>query len=263
MLRALKDVERALGREPSPQRNLPRPIDLDILHVEGVGELRTPELELPHPRIAEREFVLRPLCDIAPDLRVPGLAGTARELLAALPRVDSEGAAQRVFPLRGDLMLPLGSRTLVMAVLNATPDSFSDGDAHESVEQRVERVARLVAAGADLVDVGGQSTRPGAQLVSVEEEMERTLPIICGVRRAADAAVARVPLSIDTFRAQVAHAALAEGADLVNDVSGGTRDANMLRVVAEARAPIVLMHMRGDAQTMQSATNTAYADLLR
>ena len=142
-----------------------------------------------------------------------------------------------------------------MGVLNVTPDSFSDGGLFHQPEAAIAQARALIAAGADILDVGGQSTRPNAVEISLDEELERVLPLIQAVRQESD-----VPLSIDTTRAAVAEAAIAAGADIVNDISGATFDAEMLPVVAKLEVPIVLMHIRGTPQTMQQLT--AYDNLI-
>jgi len=136
-------------------------------------------------------------------------------------------------------------RPLVMGVLNVTPDSFSDGGLHGAPARALDRAVEMVEEGADLLDLGGESTRPGAAPVHPEAEAERVLPVL----RLLKARLA-VPVSVDTRRAEVARAALAEGAEVVNDVSA-LADPAMGEVVAEAGAGVVLMHMRGTPQTMQ------------
>ncbi len=135
-------------------------------------------------------------------------------------------------------------RIVVMGVLNVTPDSFSDGGRWAAVDDAVARGLALRAAGADLVDVGGESTRPGAEPVAPTDELARVLPVITALVDAG------VPLSIDTVHAATASAALEAGASLVNDVSGGLADARMARVVADAGCPWVLMHWRGPSNRM-------------
>ena len=135
---------------------------------------------------------------------------------------------------------------LLMGILNVTPDSFSDGGDHNGVEAAVEHGRQLAEDGADVIDIGGESTRPGSAPVSLDEELQRTIPVI---QRLADSVV--VPLSIDTTKAEVARQALDAGAQIVNDISGGTFDQQMLTVCAEADAGICLMHIQGTPQTMQ------------
>lgn len=148
-----------------------------------------------------------------------------------------------------------GKRTYIMGVLNVTPDSFSDGGEFNHPNAALEQAQRLVVAGADIIDIGGQSTRPGAVEVPVAEELERVLSVVQLLRPAIS-----VPISVDTTRAAVARAAIASGADIVNDISGGVFDPEMLATVAKLGVPIVLMHMRGTPQTMQQLTD--YEDLI-
>lgn len=154
--------------------------------------------------------------------------------------------------LRHDRRMPL-QRPVVMGILNVTPDSFSDGGELASVEAALRRAREMAAAGADLLDVGGESTRPGASPVLPEEEIARVVPVLRAIRAELD-----LPVSIDTRHAGVARAALAAGADAVNDVSG-LADPEMAEVVARSGAGLVLMHMRGTPATMQSLTG--YRDL--
>lgn len=145
-----------------------------------------------------------------------------------------------------DTTFELGSRTLVMGVVNVTPDSFSDGGLFVDAEQAVAHAARLVDEGARIVDIGGESTRPGADPVPLPEELARVLPVIEGLRAARPDAV----ISIDTRHASVAAAALEASAAVVNDVTAGA-DPSMFDVVRDAGAGLVLMHMRGEPTTMQ------------
>src|SRR4029077_16393188 len=144
--------------------------------------------------------------------------------------------------------LDFSRRTLIMGVLNLTPDSFYDGGRRNDPDRAIADGIAMAAAGADIVDIGGESTRPGAAPVSVAEELERVLPIIKGMRRTVE-----VPISIDTYKSAVARAALAAGADIVNDISALRFDADMVGLVAREQVPIVLMHMQGTPRTMQAA----------
>ena len=144
-----------------------------------------------------------------------------------------------------------------MGILNITPDSFSDGGRYEgSVDLAVQQALKLVEDGATIVDIGGESTRPGAKGVELEIELNRTIPVIQRIRQISDDII----ISIDTRNSAVAKAAVEAGADIVNDVSGGTHDPDMFRIVAQLRVPIVIMHMRGTPETMQ--TMTQYDDVL-
>jgi dihydropteroate synthase len=146
----------------------------------------------------------------------------------------------------GDRVLPTSRRCLVMGVVNVTPDSFSDGGRYLDPAAAVAHGLALVADGADLLDVGGESTRPGATDVPGAVELERVLPVVEELARTAE-----VPVSIDTRKAVVAAAALAAGATMVNDVSAGRHDPDLLGVAADAKVPLVLMHMLGTPATMQ------------
>jgi len=148
-----------------------------------------------------------------------------------------------------------GQRTYLMGVLNVTPDSFSDGGEFNTPDAALAQAQQLVTAGADMIDVGGQSTRPGAAEISLEEELERVLSVVQVLRQEIS-----VPVSVDTTRAAVAKAAVAAGADIINDISGATFDPDMLSTVAQLGVPIVLMHIRGTPQTMQQLTD--YQDLI-
>src|SRR5439155_23206466 len=144
---------------------------------------------------------------------------------------------------------------VVLGVLNVTPDSFSDGGRYTDRDAAVAHAVRMLAEGADLVDVGGESTRPGAARVDAAAEFGRVVPVI------RELAAAGVPVSIDTTRATVAAAALEAGASVVNDVSGGLADPDMARVVADAGCPWILMHWRGHARQM--AELAVYTDVVK
>ena len=142
--------------------------------------------------------------------------------------------------------LPYGERTLVMGVLNITPDSFSDGGQFFSFDQAIAQAEQMISEGADIIDIGGESTRPGSEFVSVEEELRRVIPVIERL-----AAKASVPISIDTTKAPVARAALQAGAEICNDISALRFDPLLADEVANANAGLVLMHSRGTPKTMQ------------
>ena len=148
-------------------------------------------------------------------------------------------------PLPGGATLTLGERTLVMGILNITPDSFADGGAHYDVEHAVDAGMRMGEEGADILDIGGESTRPGADEVGAEEEMRRVLPVI-------ERLAGRTPaiLSIDTYKAVVAREAVSRGAAVINDISGLLYDQTLGEVAAETGAALVLMHTRGRSKSM-------------
>lgn len=148
-----------------------------------------------------------------------------------------------------------GQQTYVMGILNVTPDSFSDGGQFNTASAALTQAQAMVDAGADIIDIGGQSTRPGAEQITLTEELERVLSVLQVIRPKIN-----VPISVDTTRANVAKAAVEAGADIVNDISGGTFDDQMLSTVAKLKVPIILMHIRGTPQTMQKYTD--YQDVM-
>ena len=171
------------------------------------------------------------------------------------PFADFGPATDAVLAMRHG-QVDLRGRTAVMGVLNVTPDSFSDGGRYPDVESAVARGVEMARQGASIVDVGGESTRPGASAVSAAEELERVLPVIRGLRQRTP-----VPISIDTYKAEVAGGALEAGADMVNDISALRFDPAMAGLVAREEVPVVLMHMQGRPRTMQLAPR--YGDVVR
>ncbi|CAK6693307.1 dihydropteroate synthase [Synechococcus sp. BA-124 BA4] len=157
------------------------------------------------------------------------------------------------------MALSWGERTYVMGVINVTPDSFSDGGRFVGPEAALRQARRMLRQGADLLDLGGQSTRPGAAEIDSETEQARVLPALALIR-SAGADVGSPLVSIDTFRAPVAAAALAAGAHWINDVSAGRRDPDILSVVADFGCPYVLMHSRGDSRSMDDLAS--YGDVV-
>lgn len=151
--------------------------------------------------------------------------------------------------------IPFGKRCYLMGIVNVTPDSFSDGGLFVEQKTALEHALHLIQAGADMIDIGGESTRPGAQTVSVSEELERVIPLIKALR-----AQSPVTISIDTYKAEVARQALAAGADIINDISALTFDPDMASVVAHSHAPIILMHIRKTPANMQ--VDIHYDDLI-
>ncbi len=149
----------------------------------------------------------------------------------------------------------LGLRTWIMGVLNVTPDSFSDGNQYFDKDVAIKKGLCLVEEGSDIIDVGGESTRPGSEPIPVEEEILRTIPVIAALRKRTD-----VLISIDTTKSEVAKAALDAGADIINDISALRFDSRMASLVTEEEVPVVLMHMKGTPQTMQ--VKPSYEDAL-
>jgi dihydropteroate synthase len=164
----------------------------------------------------------------------------------------------------GSRSLELGKRTAVIGILNVTPDSFSDGGQHFSPEAAIAHGLGLLEAGAEIVDVGGESTRPGARagtdspVVGVDEELRRVLPVIAGIKKAKSGTI----ISVDTYKARVARAAVEAGAEIVNDVSGLVWDGDMGKTVAEMRCGVVIMHTRGRPEEWASLPRIADAAML-
>ena len=173
-----------------------------------------------------------------------------------------DSAAGEAPPARYALELPggrtwsLGGRVQILGILKTTPDSFSDGGLRTDPEIAVRYALEMIEDGADAIDVGGESTRPGAEPVPVDEEIRRVVPVIAGIRRHDSG----VPISVDTFKASVARAALDEGADIVNDVTALEGDSDMVTLLRDRPVPVVLMHMQGDPSTMQ--VNPSYEDVV-
>ncbi len=146
--------------------------------------------------------------------------------------------------------------TLIMGILNVTPDSFSDGGKFKSHDQAIGHAVKMIKEGANIIDIGGESTRPGAKAVQLEEELMRIIPIIEAIRLKSDCLI-----SIDTYKSKVAEAALDAGADMVNDISGLTFDHNMASLVAERNVPVIIMHIKGKPRDMQKNPN--YDNLIK
>jgi len=173
----------------------------------------------------------------------------------ACGRAAASGTATGYLPTRHG-RLDFSRRTAIMAILNVTPDSFYDGGRRLDPGRAIADGIEMAEAGADVIDIGGESTRPGAPPVSEDEELDRVLPVVRGLRR-----WLRIPISIDTYKSVVAGAALREGADIVNDISALRFDTEMGRLVAAEKVPVVLMHMQGTPRTMQAAPR--YDDVVR
>ncbi len=153
-----------------------------------------------------------------------------------------------------DRNLDFDNQVALMGILNVTPDSFSENGTHFSLDAAVSYGLKMVADRADIIDIGGESSRPGAQPVSYEEEKRRVIPVIRALRDSSD-----IPISVDTVKAKTARAALEAGADIINDISGFNQDSDMKHVAKEYRAGCIAMHMRGTPQTMQD--NLEYTDI--
>lgn len=198
------------------------------------------------PGKADRAVVLLLATRSQLEAMLGGLTETDNVLEEVAVEVREVLAAREQSSLRRELVcgkhvLPLGERTLVMGILNVTPDSFSDGGKFVDLDQALRQARAMVEAGADLIDIGGESTRPGAVAVDAAEELERVLPVIRALSQELP-----VPLSIDTYKAEVAEQAVLAGAHIINDVWGAKRDRRMAEVAARHRVPIILMHNRED-----------------
>lgn len=151
--------------------------------------------------------------------------------------------------------LKIGKKTLIMGILNVTPDSFSDGSSFNSVDRAVNHAIQMQKDGVDIIDIGGESTRPGALSVSVEEELSRVVPVIQALSGKID-----VPLSIDTYKSEVARKVLALGVGMVNDITALQGDKKLVNVISEYAVPVCLMHMKGNPRDMQK--NPEYSDIM-
>ncbi|KAJ5373237.1 hypothetical protein N7517_005243 [Penicillium concentricum] len=254
LLDTIQSIEIEMGRKKLIDKG-PRSIDLDILLYDQ--EIVCHErLNIPHNLMLERDFVLRPLSQLIPK-EYPPLPGkdtqTYSTHLKALPPPEpTPMSTTPISPLFPSLRATDPKRsTHVMAILNLTPDSFSDGGKHspKDLTYITETVRNFIASGATIIDIGGESTRPGSTPVGAAEEIARVVPAIKHIRTAIPEA-ANIAISIDTYRASVAEAACAAGADIINDISAGLLDPEMLPTVARIGKSVILMHMRGTPQTM-------------
>lgn len=270
LLAALKRIEKDLGRTVGIRYG-PRPIDLDILFY-GKFKVRSDILTIPHERIWERPFVMAPLMDLlgtAIDSDTAAswhsFSGHSGGLSAVWEKLGGESligeeGMYRVMPVANGL-LDWSQKTLVMGILNLTPDSFSDGGNFQSVKSAVLQARLMISEGADIIDIGAQSTRPMAPRISVEDELGRLLPVLEAVSSLPE--VKGKLISVDTFYSEVASEAVRRGAHLINDVSAGKLDKNMFKVMADLDVPYVAMHMRGDPCTMQNSENLKYDNVCK
>jgi 2-amino-4-hydroxy-6-hydroxymethyldihydropteridine diphosphokinase/dihydropteroate synthase len=221
LLSRAKEIERELGRDDH-ERWSPRPIDIDIL-LWGRERIATPDLTVPHPALTSRNFVLSPLLALQPGLTIPG--------------EDQQTVLQRCRDLPQHIPLWMG-------ILNVTPDSFSDGGRFTEWPEIEAHVDTMCRAGAHIIDVGAESTRPGAKLLTAHEESARLLPVLERVLKKLEDMVLRPAISVDTYRVETARRALELGVDIVNDV-GGLGDPAMIELAAEGSADWIAMHSLG------------------
>ena len=181
-----------------------------------------------------------------------GLNVIAKDILAL---IGNSNQYQYIFKTSRREMI-LGEKTLIMGILNVTPDSFSDGNLYFDQQKAIERCLQMADEGADIIDIGGESTRPGAKSVSARQEIARVIPIVESL-----SGKISIPISVDTTKSPVAQAALSVGAEIINDISALNGDKKMASVVKKANAALILMHMRGKPETMQTG-NLVYDDLM-
>ncbi len=228
LLKTLQSIENNFGRVRTI-RNAPRVIDLDIVAYHDIVQ-HNDDLILPHPRMHERAFVLYPLRDIARNWVHPVSRKHINELISLIPSGQD---------------IQCESRPLIMGIVNVTPDSFSDGGQFASTDAAIQHGLHLIAEGADILDIGGESTRPSSVIISPDEEQRRILPVIEGLRNSG------VLISVDTRNASTMAAVLKAGAGMINDISALTHDADSINVLRNSDCRICLMHMQGTPQTMQ------------
>lgn len=232
LLNVLHKIESKMKRK-RVKRNGERNIDLDLIFYQNLS-FETKDLIVPHPRIEERDFVLGPLMDLDPKLRHPVTCKTVKQMYLELNKE----------PKRVTIWKNKTYSQMVMGILNVTPDSFSDGNENFEPEQAFNSALKMIEDGADIIDIGGQSTRPGADEVTLEEELRRVIPVVLRLRNL-------VLISVDTTRLEVAKQAIHAGADMINDVSGGSKE--MFQLCSQVN--YCLMHNRGTPKTMDQMQN--------
>ena len=224
LMRVILSAEERCGRRRYSYHN-PRTIDIDILLYDDLI-IDSALIILPHPRMTERLFVMIPLLEIFPDIRIPWFV--------SFPNTGYENQSiEKLHPRN----ISWKWKNALMGILNITPDSFSDGGRYYSGEVAFEHVEQMLAEWADIIDIGWQSTRPGASIISASEEIGRIEPILQMIRQK----YPYVPISVDTSSSIVLSRILQYDIDIVNDVSGGTLDPHLLELVASARKPYILM----------------------
>ncbi|AET37373.1 trifunctional dihydropteroate synthetase/dihydrohydroxymethylpterin pyrophosphokinase/dihydroneopterin aldolase FOL1 Ecym_1119 [Eremothecium cymbalariae DBVPG len=290
LLKLCKRIEYEDMKRVKLIENGPRCIDLDIVMMkksDGQHVLwNSDELVIPHSRMLERTFVLEPLCELVAFSEVHPITGEflhdrLKELyetgnneqllqkLVPLPQANFKSITDCRFltfetayerdAITGTLIRQTTSNTQIMGILNVTPDSFSDGSSdYRNVKYHVDKVKKMVEEALTfqkfvIIDVGGCSTRPGALQIDLQEELTRVIPVIRNIRECSELPQDRIVLSVDTYRSEVAKAAIEAGVDMVNDISGGRLDANMFKVIAaNPNIAYVLSHIRGDISNMMN-----------
>jgi 2-amino-4-hydroxy-6-hydroxymethyldihydropteridine diphosphokinase / dihydropteroate synthase len=235
ILAMVKEIEKKLGRDAERRKWAPRPIDIDIL-AWGDLTLEEDELQIPHPELARRPFALWPLLDLLPEWWHTNCE------LANLPLWGSRFSGQAPFNTRQIPHRITGTR--LVGIVNLTPDSFSDGGQFVNFSDALTHAEKLVLAGAEVLDIGAESTRPGARAVSPHEEWQRLAPMLTALKKQQEQWPVRPSLSVDTRHYEVASRALALGIDWLNDVSGFA-DCNMGKLAAESNVNCVIVHNLG------------------
>ncbi|CAJ0549379.1 Ff.00g029920.m01.CDS01 [Fusarium sp. VM40] len=261
LLDQLQAIENDMGRKKVIDKG-PRNIDLDIL-LYGDEKVDHERLKIPHIGILEREFVLRPLAELIPAKSLDPVKPwkLIQDNLNELPLGEPLSSMTPLSSTAGSLTPLAGKRkTHVMGILNLTPDSFSDGGHHDR-ENLTQTIMSMVQNGTSIIDIGGQSTAPGRPEVSAEEEASRVVPAVQFIRSLPEAR--DVAISIDTYRASVAEQAIASGADIINDVSAGLLDPDMLSTVARLEKTICLMHMRVASELLERVAAAEAAGIRR
>ncbi len=237
LLKVVKQVEKQLGREENHPRWAPRLIDIDILAWDEVGVVNQALLQIPHPELVKRPFALWPLLDLFPEWKHP-----QQELADVVRQWGSRFSGQAPFNTKQLPQRLMGTRLL--GVLNLTPDSFSDAGLFLTVEKALAQAEKLVFEGAEILDIGAESTRPGAKPILPKDEWSRLVPVLSALKDVAKDWPVKPKLSIDTRHYQVAEKAMDLGVDWINDVSGFS-DRKMRELVAKSSIQCVVMHNLG------------------
>lgn len=286
LLKVLKDIEYASLKRVKHFDNGPRTIDLDIILYDSLI-VNTNDLNIPHIRMIERSFVLVPLCELLPpDFIHPVTAEPIHDHLHQLmanvppaseiqestdlisliplptrfPMLEENGGENKELKFRYleyDLVHSK-TATQLMAILNITPDSFSDGSASNlDLSVTMAKVDEMFENNVDIIDVGGCSTRPGSKQPLVEDELERVIPVVKAIKKKY---AEKVIISVDTYRSEVAEEAIKAGADIINDISAGSFDDKMYEVIAKYNVPYIINHTRGDIKTMTKLVDYEQTD---
>lgn len=235
LLKKLKDIEKHLGRASHPAKWSPRVMDIDILAFNDLV-LDSEELTIPHKHLLERPFALWPLADVAPTWLYPNLNKTAAELVEPWGSRFSSSAPFHTYQIHHRIDTPQ-----LVGILNVTPNSFSDGGQFMSVESAMQQALHLIHSGAEIIDIGAESTAPGAPLLTSDTEWTRLVPVLTAINAVKNYSVVVPKISVDTRHADIAAKAFDLGADWINDVTG-LKDPAMRDLVASTKVDCVVMH---------------------